>query len=355
MKVAVINNLYPPYHRGGAEVVAQNQASQLIDLGHDVFVITTKPLFKGELANHGKIKNIYRFYALNIFSFYNLNKFPLPLRAIWRVIDIFNFYSYFKIKKILKRQKPELVYTHNLTGLGYLIPKLIKKLKIKNIQVIHDVTLVRPSGLLLCGQEKENIFIKIYSGFTRYLFNSPDEVNFPSQWLKNYYNQHNFFPQSKKQVIRNFNLKIEKLKLDKAKIFLFVGQIEEHKGILFLINIFNKLNNYKLNIVGTGSKLKQAKKLAKNNSNIIFYGYQSAEKFLNQADYTIVPSLCYENSPTIIFESLKANIPVIASDIGGIAELVKDGVNGYLFNPVDKNSLLKILKNTIINTDEKKQ
>ncbi|OGG87284.1 hypothetical protein A3B87_00235 [Candidatus Kuenenbacteria bacterium RIFCSPHIGHO2_02_FULL_39_13] len=372
MKICLINNLYQPYQRGGAEVVAENQVNDFISQGHDVFVITTQPLFKKINPATSLKYKVYRFYPWNIFSFYYLNRFSVFFRAIWRLLDIFNLHSYFKIKKILTAQKPDIIYTHNLTGIGYLIPKLIKKLKIKNIQVMHDVTLVRPSGLLIYGQEKENILIKIYSRFIRYLFNSPDQVVFPSNWLKNYYTSRDFFPSSERQVIRNFDFKIENLLLNK-KIknkeinFLFAGQIEEHKGILFLIKTFYKLSpyggsplisqenskqkiggqttNYKLHIIGTGSKFAQAKKLAANNPNIIFHGYQPAAEFLAQADHIIVPSLCYENSPTVIFESLSAGVPVIASNLGGISELIQNKINGYLFRPDRGQELVFIIKN----------
>ena len=93
--------------------------------------------------------------------------------------------------------------------------------------------------------------------------------------------------------------------------------------------IGGQTTNYKLHIIGTGSKFAQAKKLAANNPNIIFHGYQPAAEFLAQADHIIVPSLCYENSPTVIFESLSAGVPVIASNLGGISELIQNKINGY--------------------------
>jgi glycosyltransferase involved in cell wall biosynthesis len=46
------------------------------------------------------------------------------------------------------------------------------------------------------------------------------------------------------------------------------------------------------------------------------------------AHVTVVPSLCYENSPTVIFESFACSVPVIASNIEGIAELIREGENG---------------------------
>ena len=381
MKIAIINNLYPPFNRGGAESVVKQQVNDLTQQGHVVFVITTKPLFNFQQLKTDKSLDykIYRFYPANIFSFYNLNKLFLILRVFWRLIDIFNLHSYFKIKKILTQEKPDVVYTHNLTGLGYLIPHLIKKLsrefilsdsegsreeqdnpyiknnKIKHIHTIHDVALIRPSGLLISGQETESILIKLYFKLTRWLFNSPDEVIFPSTWIKDYYTQHNFFANSKKQVIKNFNVEIKNLLSNKTlktptKVnLLYIGQIEKHKGILFMVKAINKLQitNYKLQVIGDGTLFKRVKQLASKNQHIKFYGQQSNQQIkeiLKQTDYLVVPSLCYENSPTVIFEALELGVPVIASNLGGIPELIKDKMNGYLFKANDKNNLIKILK-----------
>lgn len=281
------------------------------------------------------------------------------MRALWRLIDLFNFHAYFHIKKILQNEKPDRVYVHNLTGLGYLIPRLIQKLKIDYIQTIHDVALVRPSGLLMLGAEQEHILIKAYAKLTKFLFASPAIVHFPSAWLSDYYLARNFFPHSQTKVVKNFQLSTKDLisnktlKNKKEINFLYLGQLERHKGIFLLLGVFHQLKdkNYKLHIVGSGSELDSAQKIAAANPRIIFHGYRPQYKikqFLVQADYSILPSLCYENSPNAIFESLSAGVPVIASNLGGIAELITPGRNGYLFDPVDKNNLIKILKNDIL-------
>ncbi len=221
---------------------------------------------------------------------------------------------------------------------------------------MHDVVGVRPSGLLFFGREKESFLIKLWTWLNRWLYTSPAEVRFPSEWLKNFYTARGFFKNSKKTVARNFvlppskNLLIDKkLKSPNSVMFLYVGQIEQHKGILFLIKTLNglRITNYELRIIGVGSALAPAKQLSAHNPNIKFIGWQPKEKvqeYLKQADYTMVPSLCYENSPTVIFESLSAAVPVVASDLGGMPELIQNKVNGYLFRPDDKKELIAVIK-----------
>jgi glycosyltransferase involved in cell wall biosynthesis len=57
----------------------------------------------------------------------------------------------------------------------------------------------------------------------------------------------------------------------------------------------------------------------------------------------VVPSLWWENSPITIHEAFLAGVPVVASDQGGMAELVQDGVNGFLFRMGDAADLARAL------------
>jgi glycosyltransferase involved in cell wall biosynthesis len=61
-------------------------------------------------------------------------------------------------------------------------------------------------------------------------------------------------------------------------------------------------------------------------------------------DAVVVPSLCYENSPTVIYESFLAGVPVVASNIGGVGELVKDGENGFLVTPGKRDEWLAAIR-----------
>lgn len=342
MKIVLINSLFEPYSRGGTEIVVKNQAEKLAEKGNEVVIITSKPFFSRAITTRVKAVNIYRFYPLNIFSFYNINKFPVILRLIWHFFDMFNLHSYFRIKKILEKEKPDLVWTHNLMGIGFLIPRLIKKMKIEHQHTVHDVQLVVPSGLIIYGQEnnwKQRIFLrKLWEKICRYLFNSPDKVIFPSQWLKIFYKEKGFFKDSEKIVELNYDLKKEITFKKEIKSFLYLGQLEEHKGILFLINAFRKIENkdLRLHIYGKGSLENRIRELIKNDPRIFFHGFVENSKLSEifaKIDLTVLPTLCYENSPTVIFESLNNGVPVLASRIGGIPELIKEQKNGWLFEP----------------------
>ncbi|MEK7202971.1 MAG: glycosyltransferase [Patescibacteria group bacterium] len=349
MKVCLINNLCKPFNRGGAETVVELISQGFSAQNIEVVVISTRPFFnKIPLSVGLKIKN---YYLPSVY--YDLDKLPIFVRFFWHLFDLFNFYICNKVKNILKKEQPDVVITHNLKGLSYLLPIVIKKLKIKHLHYIHDIQLIHPSGLMLYGQERQNqkFLAKIYQAICRWLFASPDVVISPSKWLLGYYLDKKFFSNSKKIVLPNPAPLFTKSKeSNQAKDgifkFIYVGQIEKHKGIIFLIKVFNELikktkKDIKLIILGDGSALSDIKKMA-GNSHINILGRIDREgvaEYLRQADCLIAPSLCYENSPTVIYEAFSAGLPVIASRIGGIIEIMKDSQE-MLFKPGDKEDLI---------------
>ena len=143
---------------------------------------------------------------------------------------------------------------------------------------------------------------------------------------------------------------------------MVLGQLEEHKGILFLIDVFKEfinLNNCRLIVVGTGRLEKQLKEQYADKDWIEFLGFipqkDLSQLVFKRVHYTIVPSLCYENSPSTIYDSLKHATPVIASAIGGVPELVQEGVTGYIFEPNNKISLLNKLNKSYQDQERFKQ
>lgn len=342
MKICLINNLYKPFNRGGAEKITETIAQELADAGNEIIVISTKPL--GSKCPTGDI------YYLNSL-YYNLNKFPKFFRFFWHVWNLFNIINYFKIKKILGAEKCEAVITNNLMGVGFLCPLAARNLKIRHSHIVHDIQLLHASGLMYFGQEGivDGFAAVIYQTICRLLFNSPQTVIFPSDWLKKSHLKKNFFARSRIYVLPNPVAKT----LNRAKTaenqnkfkFLFLGQIEKHKGVLPLIKAFYKIKNKREDIellfVGSGSLENEARKQAGKCENIKFFawpGDAQAEKFLFSCDCLVYPSLVYENCPNAIQRAFASGLPVLASDLGGISELLSQGA-GILFKPADVDDL----------------
>ena len=358
MKICLINNLYKPFSKGGAERIVELTARGLMNNGHEVFIITTKPfLAKIKRASQGiKIYHIAGCY-------YNLPKIPYGLRIFWHLLDMFDLGSYFQVRSILKKEKPAIVMTHNLKGIGYLVPLAIKRLGICHIHTLHDLQLLHPSGLMIHSREGKinNRLIRVYALICRELFSSVNLVISPSGWLLEEHIKRKFFKSAEKKIMLNHVAldensaeKFERKKREEGTNFkfLYLGQIEEHKGVIFLIKAFQKMNNSgcELLIVGGGKASSQVK-LAADNKNIIYLGLKPAAKvkeIMRAADCLVVPSLCYENSPTVIYEAFSQGLPVIGARLGGIPELIHK-FGGVLFRPGDRNDLIKKLNWAIKN------
>jgi len=351
MKICIISNLYPPYARGGAEQVVHKIVEELTALGHSLVIITLTPQ-KEEKEQQGNV-TIYRLHPRNLFFYTDAHHHSFLSRFFWHVIDVFHFSTRKKIHQILAAEKPDVVHTHNLMGLGFLLPGLIQQLGLRHIHTVHDVQLVEPSGIILKQHEKSRRYnglaTKMYTAIMRTLLGSPQVVISPSQFLLQFYEERKFFRDSRRIVMRNPitlppSIQTEK-KQDVFK-FLYLGQIEEHKGVHFLVQSFlefAKTNpKSELHVVGSGSSLDVLKHLAAQEPRIVFHGKVERSRlpeFFAQSNITVVPSLCYENSPTVIFESLSFAVPVLASNIEGIAELIREGENGLTFVAGDMTSL----------------
>ena len=143
----------------------------------------------------------------------------------------------------------------------------------------------------------------------------------------------------------------EKRPLKPLKI-IFVGRIDELKGITLMLNAIMEIPSadIQLDIYGSGpdaNYISSCKTLTGQNSNISWMGKLSQPdviKTMMQYDALILPSMFSEMSPLVIQEAFAAGIPVIGSNVYGIEEQVKDGVNGLLFEFGNKESLLGVLR-----------
>ena len=102
--------------------------------------------------------------------------------------------------------------------------------------------------------------------------------------------------------------------------------------------------NSNLKIAGTGPLEDELKDYTKSNNvtNVEFLGYKSGKELtdlVENAYFIIVPSEWYENNPMTIIEGYAAGVPVIGTNIGGIPEIIEEGVTGYLFTPANSVDL----------------
>lgn len=141
--------------------------------------------------------------------------------------------------------------------------------------------------------------------------------------------------------------------------FGYIGTLIPSKGLHVLLEAFNGMNSEhaELHIHGYYSTFHlgyedypdSLKALCSKNT--VYWGgkYKNVEvaKLLAEIDVLVVPSIWYENSPLTIHEAFLARVPVIASNIGGMAELVKDEVNGLHFQVGNASDLVRQMERVI--------
>ena len=128
--------------------------------------------------------------------------------------------------------------------------------------------------------------------------------------------------------------------LNKQDYFLYLGRISEEKGIPTLLEAMAKLPHIHLKIAGTGPLLQQFED--RNMANVEFLGFKEGKvlaKLIREARFVVVPSEWYENNPLSVIEPMMSGTPVIGSQIGGIPELIQEGITGYLFHNGDVEGL----------------
>ena len=136
------------------------------------------------------------------------------------------------------------------------------------------------------------------------------------------------------------------------KVVLFVGRLAEKKGVSYAIEAMRQVNNAMLVITGDGplkSKLqRQAETVQKESgSTILFLGAKTHEELKGiyaSADLFVMPSITAKDGDKegfglVILEAFASGLPIVASRSGGITDIVKDGVNGYLAEEKDVSGL----------------
>ena len=263
------------------------------------------------------------------------------------------FTSYFPLKKILNKDKPDYLIVHLITS----IPILLFTLNNFKTELI----------LRISGYPRFNflrfLLWKISSTKIKY-------VICPTEETKNFLLRKNIF--KREQVvfipdpiisIKKVNiLKREKLEIKSTKpYFLSIGRFTKQKNHIFLINFFSKNSNYlkdnNLIIIGQGELQNAYNKLIKDkklNDKIKILGYRkNIFNYLYNAKCMISCSL-WEDPGFVMVESASVNTPIISSNCpNGPREFIGKNENGFLFNSNNENSFREALDNFLASSKEK--
>ena len=131
------------------------------------------------------------------------------------------------------------------------------------------------------------------------------------------------------------------------RYFLYFGRLSHEKGVDLLVDAYlgmrDVLGDWELVVAGDGpERPKLELESSSRGAGVSFVGYMCGEeltRLVSGASFTIACSQWYENSPYSVIESLSVGTPVIGTSIGGIPEMVHDGVTGVLCEPFDSTSI----------------
>jgi glycosyltransferase involved in cell wall biosynthesis len=354
VKICLVSNLYPPVVQGGAEIYVGRVARALAE-EHQVVVVTTEPGFhltpRRVVTSHGIV--VYRLAPANVAHLTRLPHQRLA-QAAFRAIDLYHPQVAAMMGDLIKRERPDVIHVHNWVGLSLAallgsVPRSAPRIPVA--LTVHDYSLCclyadlrHPDGRgcdpwLPC---------RALSTINRRLTTRVGLAISPSAYTMAQHESRGFFRQADRQVLPNgiepFPSPSESEQsrgLKPTFDILYIGRVQAYKGPDVLIRAFRRLADpsLRLHIAGAGPALEFCRSLANGDPRIRLYGFVEGAgriRLLSTADCVVLPSLWPENAPVSIQEAFQFGPVVIASRIGGIPEMVRDGVNGLLVEPGDE-------------------
>jgi glycosyltransferase involved in cell wall biosynthesis len=319
----------------------------------------------------------------------------------------FNYGSYQKTMRKTEEFKPDVVHIHNLHFSGSAaVVYALKKLHVPIVMTLHNYRLLCPSGSLYHNNQlfmdslkpgfawaavKKGVYqnskaITFWIAASMYLheklatWNKVDRFILLGQHSRELFTGSKLASFTDRMVVKpNFcypvvsdessisavsnvpssssvplssnasdipaSLTTGSASLQHAPYYLYVGRLTEEKGVPVLLEAF-KDSGQSLKIIGTGPLEDLVKEYSTKYPNISFAGAQPKERvyeLLQGASALIFPSVWYETFGMVVIEAFSAGIPVIASDLGNIKNMVADGINGLRFKAGDPADLKKKL------------
>ncbi|MDF0717415.1 glycosyltransferase family 4 protein [Muricauda sp. 334s03] len=312
---------------GGAQMVLFNNTEGLINNGHNVHVVTGE---RGTLTQ--------RLEKLNV----KVTCIPSLKREILPKND---FKCYKAIGKLLKQERPDIVISHSSKA-GILCRLACYKLGIPNIFTVHGWSFT--PGI-------KGVKRYIYLGIEKFMGRFTDHLITVSEFDYRLGKKNHIVPESKIRVIYNGSpdfLEGKKTEPNDPISILMTARFSYQKDHLTLFKALQSLKNESIHVdlVGHGDLFEEFVELSKQmeiDHLITFHGESNdIPSFLNKSDIFVLTSR-FEGLPLSICEAMSVGVPIVASDVGGVNEMVKDGYNGYLIPKEDHQYLTGKLSSLI--------
>jgi glycosyltransferase involved in cell wall biosynthesis len=402
MRIIIAVHHFPPRYTGGAEWEAYRIARHLRARGHDIRVVCVERIDAGPDGGVAWDDEVYDGVAVRRLSF---NLAAAPDRARWEYDnpwiarhlehffaefrpDVFHLIGGYLMSASALRTAHELNIPTvvRLTDFWFLCPRIVMVRSNGDLSTLP----LDPATCARClGEEQRryrlpgrfapalmNAFwrrrrtriraIEARIACTRDILNQADAIISPSQFVRSMHIEAGLQPERVRFFRQGLELADSPAAMaDKtpspALRVGYIGQIAWHKGIHVLFEAVRQLPGARLTVRAYGDPTRfpdyaaRLRKAAAQDDRLelagAYRGGAEIGRVLREVDVIVVPSLWYENSPTVILEAFAHRTPVVASDLGGMAELVQAGENGLLFRPGDAGDLARRLRQLLDDPD----
>jgi glycosyltransferase involved in cell wall biosynthesis len=382
MKIILAVHHFPPHYTGGAEWEAYHMAAALIARGHAVKVVCIEDVNQGSSDGVTWVDELFDGIPVRRLSF-NRAFIPDPVRWEYdnpwigqhfdRLFDEFKPDIFHLISGYLMSGRPIWVaHSHGIPSLvsledfWFLCPRItmlrsdgkLSTLPIdpyvcasclagekRRFKVLNQVApAVMQSYLHL--QKSKAQGIEARTRFLTKTLHKVDRLIVRSKFLSSTYvkagapAEKMVFSRQGLDFPTRPALDVQKTANQPLRVG-YLGQIAWHKGIHVLLEAVRRIPDARLEVKIFGNSERfpgftaQLKRLMAGDERITlagsYNGYEDESRVLRDLDVVVVPSLWYENSPNVILEAFAQRVPVIASDLGGMAEMVQHDNNGLLF------------------------
>ncbi len=332
MNIAFFSESYKPYLSGVTNSIETLKAG-LEERGHRVIV------FSPDYPGAKKSKDVHRFPSL-----------PAPYPGYRLSIPFF-----LDAQKILRSHRIDIIHTHSPYQLGLVAMRCARKLDVPLVFTMHTVLGKYMHYVPLVPEKLSDL---VSSSYIRWFCNNCDAVIAPTQVSASalvddgVWGNIEIVP-SGVDLSRFKGLKGREVRKEhgipaKAGVLLFVGRLAREKNLPFLFKAFRRViakrDDVRLLIAAGGPMKSELKKIAPKNT--IFagqIGYPQVIDYYDAADVFVFSSLT-ETQGLVLVEAMAGGLPQVAVSAEGVADVVVDGVTGYLTPLSERTFAEKVLK-----------
>lgn len=356
-RILMISSDYEPCY-GGIGIHVKNLIYELIKLEYQITLLVGRMKTSSDYAyTSGELYSItadteeLKVVEIDMNFTRSLSKEELKLRSVLEEKDIFDYDTAILNQLFLKGAIAYLGHTDDEFRLIHLHDAFISFGAVMLGKFLHIPTVVTMHSM----NSGEAWMI---DNVRRYLVNNVDKILCVSDFIRNeIIRRFNFTDVSKLQTVHN-SVRLEIRKREQPVLpngeFVFCGRLEEVKGADLLIRAVSLLpqsyrERVRLTIIGSGSAEEQLKSLCEEvhmEEKTVFTGLISQNdvfKYYEKAMCVVLPSR-KEAFSTAALEAMSIGCCVLASDVGGFTELIRDGENGFLFKTENVQELTEKLR-----------